>query len=63
MHIISPKLAMYKLSNFDQTQRWCPVMTIVDAAGAHGTYWLEFDAIEDRLVVLTGYWRGITGHI
>ena len=38
-------------------------MTIVDATGANGTYWLEFDAIEDRLVVLTGYLRGIMGHI
>ena len=25
-------------------------MTIVDAAGANGTYWLEIDAFEDRLV-------------
>jgi hypothetical protein len=38
-------------------------MTIVDAAGANGTYWLEIDASEDRLAWLTGYWRGSTGRI
>ena len=38
-------------------------MTIVDEAGANGTYWLEIDAFEDRLVGLTGYWRGSAGRI